>query len=80
MNDELLETSFLQYSDLGRVAGVCASSRRLFAAISTPLILLSADVIPPALSVRCLVEASDAGYGCAPDRRRGEAKEKGIRR
>jgi hypothetical protein len=41
-----------------------------------PPILLSADVGPPRLSVRFLVEASGAGRGCAPRRaeRRSEGK------
>jgi hypothetical protein len=45
-----------------------------------PPILISADVGPPGLSVRFLVEVSGAGCGCAPGGRRGEAKEKGAPR
>ncbi len=45
-----------------------------------PPILLSADVGPPGLSVRFLVEASDAMRDCAPGEWRGEAKEKGAPR
>ena len=58
MYNELLETFFLQYSDPGRVAGVCPNPRRLFTAISTPLILLSDDAAPPGRAVRYLPEAS----------------------